>query len=276
MDFNIILDAVKDIFNQIKLNLFTFLPKIIVAILIILLGFLIAKLIKTIFVRFINKIDRLVPNKMIKEKIRTYIIEKPIAKFISGFVYWILIFFFLIIATETLGLPIVTAWLGEIIGYLPKLFSALIIVVVGIIGGMILRDLVTTAAHSAGIAYGAVLGRFVQIVVALTSILIGIHQIGIDIALLEGVFMLIIGGVLLAAALSFGLGAKVSVSNILACFYLQKIYKIGDMIKIGDKEGKIINVTSVAVILETPEGQTYIPAHAFNKENSDLLNEDNL
>ena len=275
MNFNAILETIKNIFSQIKANLFEFFPKIVAAILIILLGFLVAKLVKTFINRFINKIDRLFPNQAVKEKIRSHLIEKPVAKFISGFVYWIIVFFFLIIATETIGLPIVTTWLSGIIDYLPSILSAFIIIIVGVIGGVILRDLITTAAQSAGINYGNIFGRLVQIVVVFTSVLISLHQIGIDVALLEGVFLLIIGGVLFAAAFSFGMGAKVSVSNILASFYLQKIYKIGDIVRIGNKEGKIINLTPIAVILETSEGQTCIPSHIFNQENSDLLKEDN-
>ena len=274
MDFNKLFETTKNILTQLKMNLFEFLPKIIVAVLILFIGFIIAKIAKIIIIRFISKIDRLFPNKVVKEKIRRLVIEKPVAKVIGGFVYWIFILFFVIIATETLGLPIVTTWLSSIVGYLPNILSAFLVIVVGLIGSVILRDLILTTARSAGITYGHIFGRLVQIVVILVSILIGMHQVGIDVSLLEGTFLLLLGAILFGTALSFGIGSKVSVSNILASFYLQKFYKIGDTVRIGYKQGKIIKITPIAVIMETSEGQSCIPAHLFNQEDSDLLKEE--
>jgi small-conductance mechanosensitive channel len=111
--------------------------------------------------------------------------------------------------------------------------------------------------------------------VILVTILIGIDQIGIDITLLESVLIIAIGALLFGAALAFGIGARTSVSNILASFYLQRIYKVGDRIRIGDQEGRITEITPLAVLLDCPEGQVCVPADGFSQKTSVLLTKEN-
>jgi small-conductance mechanosensitive channel len=70
--------------------------------------------------------------------------------------------------------------------------------------------------------------------------------------------------------LAFALGSQTSVSNILAAYYLQKIYKIGQTVKIGDIEGQITQMTPTALILQTPAGQMMVPAKVFSETVSTL------
>ena len=84
----------------------------------------------------------------------------------------------------------------------------------------------------------------------------------------------VIGALLFGAALAFGFGAKTSVKNILSSYYLQKIYKVGDKVRIGEKEGRIIEITPLSVILDSSEGQICIPAQEFNQESSVLLSKE--
>lgn len=271
MDYDTLHNEILVILNQLKQSLVEFLPNLIVAALIFIVGFLIAKLIRLMVIRFVKSAHLLIPNQKIRSRVRNFIEDKPVSGVIGGILYWLLILLFLTIATETLGLPIITTWLSGVIGYLPKILSALLIGIAGVVGGIILRDLVTNAAVSTGVVYSTLLGKIIQIVVLLVTILIVIEQIGIDGSVLHNVFIITIGSLLFSMALAFGIGAKTSVSNILASHYLQKVYKIGDKVKIEDIEGIIIEITSVAVILDTTEGQTCIPSQQFLQNNTILL-----
>jgi hypothetical protein len=274
MDYNKLIEDLITILSRFKQSLIDFLPNLIGAIIIFLLGFLVARITRALLIRLINKVHFIIPSQSIRNRVRSFIDEKPVNKIIGGIFYWIIIFSFLTAATETLGLPVVTTWLSGIAGYLPKILFASFIVIAGLICSVILRDFVTTAATSAGILYGTVLGKLAQVILILVTILIGVEQIGIDVTLLNSVIIIIIGALLLGAALAFGFGAKTSVKNILASYYLQKIYKVGDRVKIGDIEGRIIRITPLAVIMDSPHGQMCIPAKQFNQESSVLLSED--
>ena len=189
----------------------------------------------------------------------------------SKIIYWIILFFSLTAATEVLGLPIITTWLGGIVQYLPNILIAAIIIFLGAIGGVLLRDLIITTAASAGIIYGNILGKITQYAILFVAVLIAINQVGIDIAVLIDLISIVLAALLFGAALAFGLGARTSISNILAAYYLQQRYREGHTIKIREIEGQIIQLTPTAVIVQTSDGQASVPAKEFSENVSTLL-----
>ncbi|MDY6856054.1 MAG: mechanosensitive ion channel [Thermodesulfobacteriota bacterium] len=263
MDHNQLLMGIVSLFSQLKKSIIEFLPHLFGAAIILIMGFVTARLVKILVARLISNVYRLIPNKKIKERVNQSLTERPISKVLSSILYWIIIVFFVTAATEALGLPVVTTWLSGVTGYLPRVLTAVLIGSIGFIGGVVVKDIVTTAAISAGIAYGSVLGRMVQVTILLITVLIALEQIGIDMTLLMSLIMILTSAFLFGAALAFGLGARTSVSNILASFYLQKTYQIGQTIKIGETKGQIDQITPTAVILNSTEGAVMVPAKTF-------------
>jgi small-conductance mechanosensitive channel len=220
--------------------------------------------------RIINGLYRYIPNKSYQQKIKQ-ISTDPSSRLVSKIIYWMIIIFFLTAATEILGLPIITTWLSGIVNYLPNILLAAIIVFSGIISGRLIRDIISSAVTKTGAVFGDVLGRFTQYAIIAVAILIAITQIGIDLDILTGIINIVLAAILFGAALAFGLGARTSVSNILACYYLQNRYQEGNIIKINDTRGRIVNITATFVIIETEEGQITVPAKKFSEESSILL-----
>jgi small-conductance mechanosensitive channel len=271
MNDNQFVDNFIKLFSQFKESLFQFLPNVVASLLIFLAGLLFASLIKILTERFINQVHHLIPNKNIQTRIKRFIAEKPVSPVIGSVLYWIIVFFFLTAATEALGLPVVTTWLSGVADYLPRILAAVLIGIAGIIGGIIVRDIIVTTTASTGFIYGETLGKLANITIILVTVIIGIEQVGIDITLLTSLLTIIIGGLLFGATLAFGLGARTSVSNILASYYLKKTYQVGHMVTIGDKKGRIVRITPVAVILDATDGQVYIPAAEFSETASTLV-----
>lgn len=270
MSYEQLLNDLGELLVQFRENLIAFIPKLIFAIVIILIGILIARLFQALVNRFIKNLDRFISSRKLQSGLKQIRLERS-ARLVGKIVFWIIIVFFLTAATEVLGLPIITTWLSGLVRYLPNILVAAIIVFLGIIGGRLLRDIITTASATAGLLYGNVLGRIAQYAILLITILIAVDQVGIDIAILTGVIDIVLAAILFGAALAFGLGARTSVSNILASYYLQSRYREGQTIKIGDIEGRIIQITPTAVILETAEGQESVPARKFSEDTSTLL-----
>jgi len=71
-----------------------------------------------------------------------------------------------------------------------------------------------------------------------------------------------------AIALAFSFGAKTTIANLLAAQSVAQSYNPGDLIRIGDIEGKILRITRTSLILETHDGQTLIPAKRFSEQES--------
>ncbi len=270
MEFEVLLKDLNQLLVDFKVSLLVFLPKFIFALFVFFIGYLIARLVQFLTKRFIRGTNRLITNQKIKKHLQHKQLEQS-SVFISKTLYWIILILFITIASEIMGIPVVTAWLSGIVQYLPNIFAAIIIVFVGIIGGRITADIILSATIKSGISYGNVLSKTVQYSILLITILIAIDQIGVDIALLTIIISIILGALLFGAALSFGLGAKTSVSNILASYYIHNTYREGNTIKINNLEGKIIQISSTSVILDTPDGQVSIPAKEFNESTSVLI-----
>lgn len=264
MEFEKILEDLDQMLIGLKTHLLAFLPKFIFALLVFFIGYILARLIQTLVKKFIRGTNRFISNQKVKKHLQQKHLDKS-AIFISKTLYWIILILFITIASEIMGIPVITAWLSGIVQYLPNIFAAIIIVFVGIIGGKITADIIMTATIKSGVIYGRVLSRAVQYSILLITILIAIEQLGIDIAIVTTIISIILAALLFGAALSFGLGAKTSVSNIIASYYVHNTYKVGDTIKINNIEGTIIQIASTAVILETSDGQVSIPARAFNE-----------
>jgi small-conductance mechanosensitive channel len=193
------------------------------------------------------------------------------ADVVSVIFSWVVLLFFIIAATETLGLPVLTTWLSGIALYLPRILLAALIVLAGFVGGAVLRELVTAGAASAHIAQSSFLGTLAQFTVIVISLLIAISEIGIDITLLTNIVTLIIAALLLSAAVGFALGAQVTIGNIIASYYVQKQYKAGQIVAIDEIEGKIIEITPTAVIIEARQGTVSVPAKQFIEKSSSKI-----
>jgi small-conductance mechanosensitive channel len=270
MDKNQVLFDINVMLNQLENIILSFLPKLALAVVIFLIGFALARLIKALMNRLINRMDKMLPGKSLQKKLKQ-ISTDPSTRLFSNLIYWIIIIFFLTAATEILGLPIITNWLGGLVNYLPNLILAALLIFTGVIGGRLLRETINTAAAKAGGTYGEVIGQFAYYVILSIAILLAVTQIGVDLAILSGIIYIVLAAVLFGAALAFGFGAKTSISNILSCYYLQTRYQIGEMVKIDNLEGRIIEFTSTSLILESEKGQITIPAKKFNEESSVLI-----
>ena len=271
MDYQHLLTDFGQLVIRFEERFLDFLPRLIGALAILAVGWALALVLRWLTRRLVRGLDRLIPSRIIQTSLRRLGMQRPASEVTGGILYWIVILLFLTAATETLGLPVVTTWLSGIALYLPRILSAVLIGFAGLIGGILLRDLIVTATASAGVTYGRTLGRLAQVATLLVSLLVAVEQIGINIAFLTTVVITLLAALLFAAALAFGLGARVTVSNILASHYLQKAYTVGQRVKIGEWEGEIVQITATAVVLESGVGRALVPARMFSETASVLL-----
>lgn len=273
MDYEGLLKDFNTMFKDFLGNLIAFLPKLIFALLVFFAGYLIAKFVKFLVQRFIRGTNRFIINQKIKKHIEQRHLDQ-FSVFAGKTFYWIIIILFVTLATEILGLPIITTWLNGIVQYLPNILAAIVLIFLGIIGGRIVGNIILSATNKSGIAYGSMLSRLVQYSIVLVTIIIAIDQLGIDIAFMASILEIILAALLFGAALSFGLGSKTAVNNIIGSYYVHNIYREGNVVRINNIEGRIIQITPTNVILDTKEGQVCVPAKEFNENTSLLIRRD--
>ena len=186
-------------------------------------------------------------------------------------VFFLVLFVFLAAATETLQLPVVSTWVLGLAGYLPQVLAAAVVVVLGVLAGGLARIVVTEAASSARVQYAGALGRVAQVAIIAVSAVVAVDQLGLEVTFLVIAVSIALAASLGGAALAFGLGAQTAVSNIVATHYLAQSYQIGQRIRVGDHEGSIAEIAPTAVVLETADGRVHIPAKAFSEQTTTLI-----
>ncbi len=186
-------------------------------------------------------------------------------------VYWLVVVCAAMAATETLGLPVVTTWLSGVATFVPRVAVAIFIVALGVVAARVARQVVQGAAASARLPAAERLGRVTELVLLVSTALIAIEQLGIEISFLKTALLLCLGALLAGAALAFGLGGRELVANILAAHYVHKLYQVGQTVRIDDAEGRIVRFTETSVVLDGPDGQIAVPARRFSDLRSTLV-----
>lgn len=236
-----------------------------------LLRFLTAKMFDSWAKRLTPRLSRMVGEGTLQTRLESSATNRSVSRAAEMLVFWVVFLIFATMATEALGLDIVSAWLTGVVGFLPRILGAFFVVFLGVLIGSAVRTAVTAAAGSAGFAYPNVLGRMARLGVIAVSVIVALDQVGLDVAFLIVMAAVVAGALLGGAALAFGLGARTSVSNILASHYLVDTFKVGHRIKIGEIEGKILEITPTSVIVDAGTGRAVIPASQFSEQVATLL-----
>ena len=253
-------------FQTLVAQLMSYLPRIALAVLILVVGWLLARLVRMLVERTIGRLDQLWQRLISKRGMDQLQPRHPPTRLVGELVFWLMMLIFVTLVTEILGLAIFGTWLNQIVTYLPLAVAGLLIVLAGFVVSSLVRDLVSSAATSAGLAQADLLARTAQIIILFTAIILGIDQIGIDIMFLSVVVGIVLAAMLGGIALAFGLGARTHVSNIIAANQLRQIYQVGDKVRIGDFEGRLRDILVSRVIIETETGTVDVPAKIFDEE----------
>lgn len=254
-------------------------PRVLLALAVLAAGWLLARILRAITGKLFGswaswvtiRVSRLVRSNDDQAKLQRTTTSASVSRAAQAIVFWVVLLIFAAIAAETLDLNVVAIWLNELVGFLPRIAGALFVILTGVLIGSPVRSAVSAAAARAGFSYPQALGQMMRIGILLVAVIVAFDQIGIQVAFLIVMVAVISGGLLGGAALAFGLGARASVSNILSSYYLNRVFQVGHQIRIGEIEGKILEITPTSVIVDAGGGRTVIPASMFSDQVAVLL-----
>jgi len=196
--------------NAFATKITAFLPELIGAIIIFVVGWIIARLVKLAtekllnLVRFNKATEKTGVNKFLK---KGEIVKAP-SEIVGTLVYWFIMILVLIASLDALGLPIVSDMLNSIFLYIPNVVAAIIVLVLGFLMGNLLAAVVRTAASNAGLKNAEGLGKISLYAIVVFATSIALIQLGIGEEIVASAFGLVFGAAALALALAFGLGGR--------------------------------------------------------------------
>jgi len=203
---DMLVDATREFLHQIA----AFLPKLLLALVVVAVGWLFAKA-----VRFaVERALRAVNFNVLTERAGTDNFLKQAGMrgdttTLFGIVaFWLVVLSALIIAFNGLGLTYITDLLGRVVLFAPKLLIAMLIVVFGSYCARFVGNAVQSYCVDAQIPDADVLSGIVRYVIMTFVVMIALSQVEVGGDIVQRTFLIILGGLMLALALAFGLGGK--------------------------------------------------------------------
>jgi flagellar biosynthesis protein FliQ len=187
-----------------------FLPRIVLALLILLAGWMIAKMVRFAIARGLRAVNFTVLTERagIDGFLRDGGIQTDTAGILALLFYWLVILASLIIGFNLLGLTYITDLLGRVVLFLPKVMVALLILAFGAYFARFVGNAVTAYCRNVHMQDADILGRLAQYAILAFVVLIALDQVNVGGDIVRQTFLIVLAGVVLALALAFGIGGK--------------------------------------------------------------------
>jgi len=255
------LDVIRATLTNLLLGALSFIPKLLVSILILVVGHFLSKFFGGVVKRLAERIglDKMVERSGLAGGLKQANIQSTGSGMLGQFVYWLMFLNFLVMALESLGIAAAVEQLRTLIAYLPSLLSALLVFLAGALVAQFLGRASQAAVASMGIEFHQAIGGAVRGLVLIMAVIISIQRLGVDVTILQESFITLLAIIMAGLALAFGLGGRDVARNVLAGYYARDVYKIGEKLTLDGQSGFLIGIGPLNSEIELPTGRLVVP-----------------
>lgn len=209
---NTLLQPLQDALSK----LFSFLPQLIGAVVILVVGYIVAKILQAVVGRVLHGIgfDGWMERGGIKQFFDRAQTSYTPATVIGRLVFWFVFIIALTMAADALGISQISAVLGQLVAFIPNIIAAILILVLAALLANFVSGIVRGATGS------GILASVVQYGIVIYAGFAALTQLGIAVELTAPTFLILLGAVALAAAIAFGFGGREVAQDI-----IQKAYE---------------------------------------------------
>ncbi len=200
-------------------------------------------------------------------------VEIKASVLLSKLVYYSLLLIFIMAASDSVGLTMVSNGVIAIINYLPKLLTALAMFVMGTLLSNSIKNVLQTAFKSLAIPSGVIISNGIFYFLLVTISITSLEQAGINTDFLTQNLQIILAGVVIAFAVGFGYSSRDMLKNILASAYTKKKFQVGAVIKIGEYKGTVVDIDSstITILLNESGHKLIIPQQELANSRVELF-----
>lgn len=193
------------------------LPSIVGALLLLIIGWIVAGFVGGLVTRLLRKVglDEIATKAGITAFLQRARMNLDAAALVGGIIKWYVRLIFVVMAANAVGITAVSQVLNQILGFLPNLLVALLILGAFAWLAGLTRSLVTGATESAGVQNSGVLATLAYATVLGFGIVAAASQIGVAATLINILFTGVVAAVALAFALAFGIGGREEAAKVL-------------------------------------------------------------
>jgi hypothetical protein len=261
-------DTLLETFNDMIKSFMGFFYNLIGAVLILLIGWLVAKMVAAVSKTMLERVgaDKVGEKLNDIDAIKGLKLEIKLSSIISKVLYYFIILFMLRPAADTLGVPAISDMVKLLVEFIPKLISSALMLSAGIFLADALKNFVVTLCKSFNIAAGKLIGTAIFFFLLIIFVIQSVAQVGINTSLLESSFNLLIGGIIFAFAIGYGFASKEILLNIISSFYSKNRYKEGQIIEIDGVKGEIIGMDNTTITIKTEDSKTIFPLQVLQSK----------
>ncbi len=187
-----------------------FIPGLVGAILLIILGALVAKLLEMVAVKLLEAVgvNKFKNKKKVSKTLKDTGLDVDVVALTGRIVFWVTIIIFAMTAADVLGLDAMRDVLRALLGYLPSVLAAVIVLTVTIAGASLAKKGIESALKRLSVDYASLVGSVAQWAIIVFGTVLTLDQLGLDTTILTNNITLIVAGFMLAFGLAFGLGGQ--------------------------------------------------------------------
>ncbi|MGB2954782.1 MAG: mechanosensitive ion channel domain-containing protein [Anaerolineales bacterium] len=257
MDTELLTSTLRRMSEQISDNL----PAIIMNLLLILIGWGVARLLTWLVKRFIIRIglNEAFERTVIAQELKKIKSDQTLADITSKLTFWLVWLYIIFIVLSASDLNVGLTPIAGIVSYLPRLFIAFLILVIGVLVAQFIGHWVQVSVAATGAEYHQALGKGTRLLIIVLVVITAIEAIGVNLTPVTNAITNIITILIAGIALAFGVGARNIVGNILAGYYARENFKVGDQINIDGEIGTLEAIGVVNSEMNTPDSYIIFP-----------------
>ena len=206
---NLMLEIAADSVKAMFIRVGETLPKVTVALLIFVAGWLIARAAKWAVVKALKTVsfDDLAEKIHINEFLRRGEVKVHLSELVGVFLYWLIVLAFLLAGLDLLGMTVAAELLERVLAYVPQVIAGILVLILGLFFATLVSGVVQTAAANAGVGQAKALGQIARVVVIIFSTAVALEKF-LSSTIIQTTFNTVVMAFSFGTALAFGLGCK--------------------------------------------------------------------
>ncbi len=204
------LDVFVASFTSFWSELARFIPQLLVALVLLFIGWLLAKLARTGILRLLSllKFDRVSERSGLEAFLKQADLDVSVSGMLGNLIYWLIILVMIVTVANSLGLHMVADLFNKVVLYIPNVIVAILVLVFGTILARFINRIVFAWLNNIGFTGALTVSTFSEYAMMVFVFFVALEQLQIASELITAAFTIAFGALGLAFAIAFGLGAK--------------------------------------------------------------------
>jgi hypothetical protein len=249
--------ALLSLFNEFLL----FLPRIVNFAIILIVGYIIARLLRAALIRLLRfaHFDQIANRAGVTHALELAGMRLDAAAVLAMVAFWWLFLVFIEMAVNALGLVEISAFINAVLAYIPNIFVAILILIVGALLANVVAGVVRGATAEAGLSTSGALAGLARWAILMFAFLAALTQLRIAENMIFILFAAAVGMLALAGGLALGLGGVDTARGLLSGWTAGRMLQPGQRVEIRGQSGTVVRHDLSATVVDTPAGRVSIP-----------------